>query len=106
MSVKTTGETVGFSGYRECRYLEEDDVEFGWILARQHHGRGYATAIGWQLIRHALDVWRLSRVLAACHPLNHASERVLRDKLHMRFERQVEPRPGFRRRVYSASSLT
>jgi hypothetical protein len=28
----------------------------------------------------------------------------LRDKLMMRFEGEVEPRPKFRRRVYSASS--
>jgi hypothetical protein len=34
--------------------------------------------------------------------LNHASEHILRDKLHMRFECQVEPKPGFHRRVYSA----
>ena len=106
VNLKSSDTPIGFSGFRACRYLNEDDIEFGWVLARAYHGRGYATALGRQLIRHALDVWRLPRVLAACHPLNHASERVLRDKLHMRFERQLEPRPGFRRRVYSASSLT
>ena len=103
VSLKSTDEAIGFSGFRACRYLDESDVEFGWVLAREHHGRGYATALGKRLIAHALDCWRVSRVLAACNPLNHASERILRDKLQMRFERQVEPRPGFRRRVYSAA---
>jgi [ribosomal protein S5]-alanine N-acetyltransferase len=103
VALKSNDEAIGFSGFRSCRYLDEDDVEFGWVLSREHHGRGYATALGDRLIRHALESWRLPRILAACHPLNHASERILRDKLQMRFERQVEPRAGFCRRVYSAA---
>ena len=103
VALKSTGEAIGFSGFRACHYLNEDDVEFGWVLAKEHHGRGYATALGEALIRQALESRRLPRVLAACNPLNHASERILRDKLQMRFERQVEPRSGFCRRVYSAA---
>jgi len=103
VALKSSDEAIGFSGFRACHYLNEDDVEFGWVLARKHHGRGYATALGEALIRQALESWRLPRVLAACSPLNHASERILRDKLQMRFERQVEPRAGFSRRVYSAA---
>jgi len=100
--LKSTDEVIGFSGFRACRYLDVEDVEFGWVLAQAHHGRGYATALGRRLITHALELLRLPRVLGACNPLNHASEHILRDKLHMRFERQVEPKPGFHRRVYSA----
>ena len=103
VALKSNDEAIGFSGFRACRYLDEDDVEFGWVLATEHHGRGYATALGEALIRHALDSWRLPRILAACNPLNHASERILRDKLQMRFERQVERRAGSCRRVYSAA---
>jgi RimJ/RimL family protein N-acetyltransferase len=99
--LKSNDSVIGFSGLRACRYLESEDVEFGWVLAQAHHGRGYATALGRRLISHALESLKLPRVLAACNPLNHASEHILRDKLHMRFERQVEPRPGFHRRVYS-----
>jgi ribosomal-protein-alanine N-acetyltransferase len=100
--LKSTDETIGFSGFRACQYLGEQDVEFGWVLARAHHGRGYATALGQRLIARAFESLRLKRVLAACNPMNHASEHILRDKLYMRFERQVELRPGFLRRVYSA----
>ena len=100
--LKSTDEAIGFSGLRACRYLDEEDAEFGWVLGQAHHGRGYATALGRQLIAHALESLQLTRVLAACNPMNRASEHILRDKLHMRFGRQVEPRPGFLRRVYSA----
>jgi RimJ/RimL family protein N-acetyltransferase len=100
--LKSTDEVIGFSGLRACRYLDAEDIEFGWVLAQAQHGRGYATALGRRLITHALETLTLPRVLAACNPLNHASEHLLRDKLHMRFERQVEPRPGLQRRVYSA----
>lgn len=100
--LKATDEAIGFAGYRDCHYLDESDLEFGWVIAKQHHGRGYATALGEKLIAHALESKQLKRILAACNPLNGASEHVLRDKLNMRFERQVEPRPGFRRRVYAA----
>jgi RimJ/RimL family protein N-acetyltransferase len=100
--LKSTDEVIGFSGFRTCRYLNSQDVEFGWVLARAHHGRGYATALGQRLISHALGPREMTRVLAACHPMNSASEHILRDKLRMRFVREVEPRPGFRRRVYSA----
>jgi RimJ/RimL family protein N-acetyltransferase len=103
VTLKSTGEAIGFSGFRACAYLNEDDTEFGWVLAKEHHGRGFATALGVRLIIHALESWRLPRVLAACNPLNAASEHILRDKLHMRFERSVEPRKGFRRNVYSAA---
>jgi RimJ/RimL family protein N-acetyltransferase len=103
VALKSNDDAIGFSGFRTCRYLGEDDVEFGWVLSKKYHGRGYATALGEQLIRHALESWRLPRILAACNPQNHASERILRDKLQMRFERQVEPRAGFCRRVYSAA---
>lgn len=103
VSLASTDEAIGFSGYRACRYLDADDVEFGWVLAKEHHGRGYATALGEALIRQALESWQLPRVLAACNPLHLVSEHVLRDKLCMRFEREVEPQPGFQRRVYSAA---
>jgi len=95
-------EAIGFSGYRTCALLGTDDVEFGWVIATAHQGSGYATALGQALIRHALMTLRLPRVLAACHPENATSEHILRDKLRMRFEREVKTRPDSPRRVYGA----
>jgi RimJ/RimL family protein N-acetyltransferase len=106
ISVKATDETIGFAGYRQCQYLGANDLEFGWVIAKGHQGLGYATAIGAKLISHALENLKLKRIFAACHPANVASEHVLRDKLGMRFEREVEVRPNYRRRVYAAQHLS
>jgi RimJ/RimL family protein N-acetyltransferase len=92
---------IGFSGLRNCELLGEPDIEFGWVLAKTHHSRGYATLLGHALIAFALNVLKRPRVLAACHAANAASEHVLRDKLRMHFVQEVEPRPNVRRRVYS-----
>jgi RimJ/RimL family protein N-acetyltransferase len=94
-------EAIGLGSYRSCTLLDAPDVEFGWAITEPHRGRGYATALGGALIRHAFDTWHLDRIIAGCHPHNAPSEHILRDKLGMRFEREVEPRPQFRRRVYS-----
>ena len=99
----TNGPAVGFGGYRACRLLGAEDVEFGWVIAMPHQGLGYATALGQAFIRYALDALKLPRILAACNPSNAPSLHILRDKLGMRFEHEVEPRPGFRRCVYSAT---
>jgi RimJ/RimL family protein N-acetyltransferase len=103
VEVKETGEIAGFAGYRACDYLGHADVEFGWVLSETHHGRGYATALGEQLIRQALRSLGFSRVLAACNPRNDASRHVLQDKLRMTFVREVEPKKGFRRMVFRAN---
>jgi ribosomal-protein-alanine N-acetyltransferase len=91
---------IGFGGYRGCRLLGADDVEFGWVIAPTYQGRGCATALGRALIEHALRQRKLRRILAACHPANARSEHILRDKLQMQFVREVETRPETRRRVY------
>lgn len=104
ISVTPASVAIGFTGYRACRVLGAADTEFGWVIAKSHQGRGYASALGETLIRYALDNLKFERILASCNPANAPSEHILRDKLMMRFEGEVEPRPKFRRRVYSASS--
>lgn len=94
---------IGFSGFRKCALLGSEDVEFGWVLAEQFHGRGFATAIGQALIGCGLTRLGLRRVLAACHPSNVVSEHILRDKLKMTFVADVEPQPSRPRRVYCAA---
>jgi RimJ/RimL family protein N-acetyltransferase len=103
IEVKETRQVAGFGGYRPCRYLGVSDVEFGWVLALAHQGLGYATALGEKLIVHALECLNLPRILAACNPANVKSERVLRHKLGMTFEKEVEPKPNYRRLVFKAS---
>ena len=95
ISEAPTTRAVGFSGFRKCALLGGEDVEFGWVLAGEFHGRGFATVLGQALIECGLNRSGLRRVLAACHPSNAASEHVLRDKLKMEFVAEVEPQPGF-----------
>jgi hypothetical protein len=70
--------------------------------SRLYHS--YATAVGQTLITYALESMRQRRILAACNPLNAASEHVLHHKLNMRFECEVEVRLDYRRRVYVAAA--
>jgi RimJ/RimL family protein N-acetyltransferase len=100
--VELASAVIGFTGYRRCKLLGHDDAEFGWVLMAAHHRCGYATALGHKLISNALTTLNLPRVHAACHPENTPSERVLRDKLQMRFEREVAVSSTSRRRVYCA----
>lgn len=105
VAIAASSNPIGFSGYRRCRLLEAEDVEFGWVLGADYHGQGYATRLGEALIHHALAILHLDRVLAACHPHNVASERVLRDKLHMQFVQEVPVHGTSRRRVYIVHRL-
>jgi [ribosomal protein S5]-alanine N-acetyltransferase len=108
MCFKATGEVIGLAGYRPCPYLHnhETDLEFGFVIAQRFSGKGYASAIGEKLILYALDQLNPIRILAACHPENGGSEKVLLYKLRMRFvaDRSVEVEPGRRvpRHVYVA----
>ena len=34
---KASGEIIGFSGLMPCRYLDRDDFEFGFVLAKDVH---------------------------------------------------------------------
>lgn len=101
ISIDPHSAAIGFGSYRSCTFLDAPDVEFGYAITGPYRGRGYATAVARALIRHAIDAWHLHRVVAGVHPSNAPSEHILRDKLGMRFERTVEPRPDVRRRMYS-----
>jgi RimJ/RimL family protein N-acetyltransferase len=77
---KLTGAFLGELGFadlqREIEPRLDGMAEIGWVLAPQHHGKGYATeAVG------AVVAWgdaRLSngRMVALIHPENGASLRV------------------------------
>jgi RimJ/RimL family protein N-acetyltransferase len=59
--------------------------EIGYVLAREHWGRGYATEAASAVLAFAWDVLGLHRVEATCRPRNIGSQRVLR-KLGMQQE--------------------
>lgn len=59
--------------------------EVGYVLAREHWGKGYATEAAAAVLAFARDELGLERVEATCRPGNVASQRVLA-KLGMRQE--------------------
>jgi [ribosomal protein S5]-alanine N-acetyltransferase len=70
--------------------------EIGWVFAREHQGRGYATEAARLLLDHAFRSLGAHRVIATCQPENPPSWRVM-EKLGMRREAHFVrciPRPG------------
>ncbi|WP_432512262.1 GNAT family N-acetyltransferase [Kineococcus sp. SYSU DK001] len=57
---------------------EHRRAAMGYVLARAHWGRGYATEAAAAVLRFAREDWGSARVEATCRPGNVASQRVLR----------------------------
>lgn len=53
------------------------EVELGYRLGREHHGRGYATEAARLAAAHAFGLLGLTRLVAVTYPENIASRRVL-----------------------------
>jgi ribosomal-protein-alanine N-acetyltransferase len=60
-------------------------ADIGYVLARDHWGRGYMTEAGRAILDAAFGQLKLHRVWATCDPRNRASYRVM-EKLGMRRE--------------------
>lgn len=70
--------------------------EVGWVFARPHQRRGYATEAARALLAYAFETLGCHRVIATCQPQNEASWRVM-EKLGMRREAHFRaglPRPS------------
>jgi RimJ/RimL family protein N-acetyltransferase len=65
------------------------DPEIGWVLAKKAWGKGYATEIGDAVLKHALLVLGLARILATIDKRNSRSVLVA-NRLGMRFERILQ----------------
>ena len=97
--VADTGEIAGFAGLLQCSVLGEADYEIGFVLARPHWGKGYATEIGTAQIEHGLETIGCSRLLAQVSPANTASISVLR-KIGMQFHSTIDTENRGRRDIY------
>ena len=95
--LREDGQTVGFVGYSPRIVDSSAEIELGWLLLPEFHGRGYATEA-------ALAVRRLvpGRAIALIRVENEASQNVAR-KLGMRHERDVT-HVGFPTRVYASDA--
>jgi RimJ/RimL family protein N-acetyltransferase len=71
---KATGALVGRAGV----WFPEGwpEIEVGWVVGREHWGRGYATEAGREALRQAFATLGVTRVISLIDPNNVASRRV------------------------------
>ena len=74
---RETNDIVGFAGLIKARHLSSDDYEFGFALAKNSWGKGYATEIGRGQIDWAFNDLGLKQVFALVDPENFGSIKVL-----------------------------
>ncbi len=81
-----SSELIGWNG---LQYLPEtDETEVGYLLAKDHWGRGLATEGAVASLRFGFETLGLACVIALVHPENAASMNVIR-KLGMPFTRKA-----------------
>ena len=71
---KSSGRFMGLAGIQ--RLGTTDDLEIGWVFARDAWGRGYATEAGAAAMKHVLETLARPRVVAIIDPDNEPSKRV------------------------------
>jgi RimJ/RimL family protein N-acetyltransferase len=79
-----------FIGWFVLKPLENTpDIEIGYRLLRKQWGKGFATEMSHELLNYCFNVTGLSKIAAATHPDNHASQHVL-EKIGLRFVRRQQ----------------
>lgn len=84
----TTKEIIGLAGVLPCSYLQEDDYEFGFILAKKFWGLGYASEIGKAQIESIKNSLLKNRAIATVYPENFASIKCI-EKLGLKYETTI-----------------
>lgn len=96
MELPETGELAGWVGLQYADWLPElsSEVEVGWMLGRDHWGRGLATEGAAAALDAGFVELGLARIIGIHHPENVRSQRVM-EKLGMRWAREmVDPTDG------------
>ena len=80
---KSDDQVLGWIGLDRFSFAfpDTDDhsgVEIGWVLAKEHWGRGYVTEMGLALIKHARDVLGLNNIVSFTVPANLRSQAVMK----------------------------
>ena len=99
---------IGFAGLLKCEDFGLcDDLEFGLVIDEGERRKGWSEEISRRLIAYAFNDANRSRVLAECHPDNHASRNLLETKLAMRLIAEIpaKGKTGLRR-VYELRAAT
>jgi len=85
LCLKENNMVIGFAGFKKFNFYKSNtgEVEFGFVIHNDWHGKGFATEIGKAQIYYALNNLGLKTVFARAHPLNDPSIHVLKDKLEL-----------------------
>lgn len=73
---RATGRLVGRGGFKRWTVDGIDEMEIGWMVARDDQGRGIATEMGLALRDYAFRALALEHVISVIQPGNTASIRV------------------------------
>ncbi len=96
---KASGEIIGFAGLNPCQVLSDNDLEFGFVLAREEWGRGLATEIGRAQLAFGFEQLGRPRLLALASRQNAASICTL-EKLGMHYHSDATPSGRSLRGIY------
>lgn len=103
LSLKDTGEIIGFAGLIASTELGEQDYEIGFVLGCEYWGKGYATEIGLAQIKYGFEVVGCPRLLGMVLPENEASKAALM-KLGMTHSTTIDMEGRGKREVYIISN--
>ena len=84
---------IGFAGVAWRKYLEHDRLNLGLRLEPSAWGKGYATELASESLRHSFEDLKLPEVFALVRPTNSASIRVL-EKIGMQRTGSLDDVPG------------
>jgi len=77
-----------FIGWYVLKPLENtSDIEIGYRLLKKHWKKGYATEMSRELLKYCFNDRKLSKIAAATHPDNKASQHVL-EKIGLKYVRR------------------
>lgn len=76
VTVKESGEIIGFCGVGGIAYDRTQNEVF-YSIGKDYWGKGYATEAAKAMLKYAFHELELAKVIAAVHPNNIASNRVL-----------------------------
>ena len=101
----TTHALIGYGGILPCNFLGKNEYEFGFVFAKEHWGKGFATEIGKAQIMHVFNTTNQDRILATTAPNNQGSIKVL-TKLGLQFTKQIHNENRGTRDVYAVNRKT
>lgn len=82
--LKSTGELIGFCGFMKI----DDRIDFGWRLATQHWGKGYATEAAKAVLDVGIHKFKFPEITCVVYKENLASIGVI-NKLGIPFDKDI-----------------